>query len=247
MKKIILSLTIITLFSSCLPEQEVQSTSSTSTTDSGTTTVDTSGGDSGSTDDSTDTSAGFPVHSFNLFLAGMQDWYPQNNSEPLADTFITPQEAGIAFQTDGLLRVRLKVKSQQIAPSGQTYCYGRNTGSGFTPYYQSLKFDLHLRDVICPNGGTSCSSSEYILGDRYRGQYGVGPVAVDSYSSIIDVGSVANQGVIATTVEISNVRSDQYCQHYGDSETYCPAERNVRTQDCWNMELEVQTSYTQSL
>jgi hypothetical protein len=256
MKQIILSLTIMALFSSCLPEQKVSSSTSssggtdptvTSTTgdDGGNTTGSTTGddGSNGTNGTTGNSGGGFPIHSFNLFLAGMQDWFPQSNTAPLADTFITPQEAGIAFQTDGTLRVRLKVKSQSIPPTNQTGCYGRNTGVGFTPYYQSLKFDLFLRDVICPGGGTNCSPNQYILGSRYRAQYGVGPVAIDSYSQIIDVGNFANQGVVATTVEISNVRSDQYCASNG---SFCPAEKNVRTQDCWNMELEVQTSYTQS-
>ena len=257
MKKLIFMTLVLSIFASCLPQPEPSTASSgTGTTDDGTTVSgggdDNSGGgsDSGTGDTGTgddgggDTSGGFPVHNFNIFLAGGQPWFPQDNTAPLTDTFINLQEAAIAFQTDGILRVRLKVKPQVIPPVNETYCYGRNTGAGFTPYYSSLKFDLSLRDITCPGGGTSCAPSQYILGSAYRRNLGIGPVSVDGYSEIIDVGALANQGVVATTVEITNVRSDQFCASNG---SFCPAERMVRTQDCFNMELQVQTSYTQSL
>ena len=245
MKKLIFITLILSLLASCLPESEKSSTSSTSgtgTTTGGTTTT-TTGGTTGSGTTGGTTSNGFPVHSFNIFLAGGQSWFPQSNTAPLADTFINLQEAAIAFQTDGLLRVRLKIKPQEIPPTNQTHCFGRTTGAGFAPYYSKLKFDLSLRDITCSGGGTTCSASDYILGAPYRRSLGLGPIDTNSFSEVIDIGANANLNVVATAVEISNVRSDQFCAANG---SFCPAEKSIRTKDCFSMELQVQTSFTQT-
>jgi hypothetical protein len=238
MKRIILSLTIMALFSSCLPEQQVASSSSSSgDSSSGTTTTTVDNGNGTTTSGGTDTGtgntggSGFPVHNFNILLAGYQNWYPRSNTEPLANTFITPQEAAIAFQTDGLLRIRLRANPQPRPPTNEQYCYGRNTGIR-VPNYGDLTVDLHLVDIKCPSGGISCDPSQYILGQAYRPK-NIGPVTVSSNSEIIDIGQYANQGVVATAIKISNARKDQ-------------GNETVRSMDCWSMDVEVQTSYTQS-
>jgi hypothetical protein len=270
MKNLFFLLLTTAMFSSCLPESSSSSSSSSSSNgDNGTVTSGTTGttgttgtngttgttgtnGTNGTTGTTGSSGGGFPINSFNIFLAGTQsgegggDWYARNdNTGPLMDTFINLQEAAIAFKTDGTLRVRLKVNAQPVAPTNETYCYGRTTGSALVPYYTKLKFDLALRDIYCLNGGTTCPASQYRLGSQYRRQIGVGPVSVGSYSEIIDVGSVANQNVVATTVEVSAVKSDQWCASTNGKE-FCPSEKAVRTKDCYNMELEVQTSYTES-
>lgn len=249
MKKFVLLTLLFTLLASCLPEAP-ESTSSDGSDDGstggGTTTVvDTSGNDDGtSNDDDGSTGNQLPIAVYNVFLAGGQTWLPRSNTEPLTDTFLSPQEASIAFQTDGLLRARITVKPQQIAPVNDTYCFGRSTGVAFFPLYTQLKFDVSLVDITCPGGGTSCDPSSYIVGNPYRTQFGVGPVNSESSTEIIDLGQFANQGVVATALQISNVRSDQFCASNG---SFCPAERMVRTQDCFNMEVQVQTSFTESL
>jgi hypothetical protein len=249
MKKLILLTLILSLFASCLPEATESTSSSVDATGDGTTNGGTTGGttdsDNGS-GDSGNTGTLLPVAVHSVFLAGGQNWFPQNISTPLSDTFLSLQEAAIAFQTDGLLRVKIKVKSQPSPPVNQTYCYGRNTGSSYFPYYTKLKFDVSLVDITCPGGGSSCDPSQYSLGTPYRTQYGLGPINTDSFSEVIDIGQYANQGVVATAIQITNVRSGQYCEATNGVD-FCPAERQVRTLDCFNMDVHVQTSFTESL
>lgn len=186
---------------------------------------------------------GTPIHHMNLFLAGYQDWKPQINGDPLAQqTFITPQEASILFSSDSRLRVRFMVKPQPQPPSNQTYCYGRNTGVQIQ-HYGKLKFEVHLRDVLCSTGSTtSCPGNSYVLGPRYGGPIYVGPVNTNECSPVIDLGHLRNQSNFGTTIEVAAVKSDQYCQING---TFCEAEKNVRSIDCWQMSLQVVTDSTQ--
>ena len=186
---------------------------------------------------------GTPIHHLNLFLAGYQDWYPQINSDSLAQqTFITPQEASILFSSDSRLRVRFVARPQPIPPSNQTYCYGRNTGVQIDPYGK-LKFEIHLRDVLCSTGSTtSCPSNSYVLGPRYNGPIMVGPINVNECSPVIDLGHLRNQSNFGTTIEVAAVKSDQTCEVNGE---FCPAEKNVRSKDCWHMTMQVVTDSTQ--
>lgn len=186
---------------------------------------------------------GTPIHHMNLFLAGFQNWVPQVNGDSLAQqTFITPQEASILFSSDSRLRVRFQVKAQPQPPSNQTYCYGRNTGVQIQ-HYGKLKFEIHLRDVLCSTGSTtSCPSNSYVLGPRYGGPIFVGPVNVNECSPVIDLGHLRNQSNFGTTVEVAAVKSDQYCQING---SFCEAEKNVRSIDCWQMTMQVVTDSTQ--
>lgn len=186
---------------------------------------------------------GTPIHSMNLFLAGLQDWFPQVNNDSLAQmTFITPQEASILFSSDSRLRIRFMVKPQPIAPSNQTYCYGRNSGVAMAPY-NKLKFDIYLRDINCSTGSSvSCASGDYTLGPRYGGPITVGPIDVNSCSGIIDLGHLRNQSNFGTAIEVAAVKSDQYCEANNE---FCPSEKNVRSIDCWQMTLQVVTDSTQ--
>jgi hypothetical protein len=264
MKKNYLALFLFStlLLSSCIDQKKSSSSSSgvsTQTTGGGGSTTGTNGG--GSTTGTnggggyTGTGAtclgnsndgqgpGTPIHHLNLFLAGMQDWFPQVNGDSLAQmTFITPQEASILFSSDSRLRVRFIAKPQPIPPTNQTYCYGRTTGSQMATYGK-LKFEIYLRDVKCSTGSTtSCASNQYILGPRYGGPITVGPINVNECSPVIDLGHLRNQNNFGTTIEVAAVKSDQYCKTNG---SFCEAEKNVRTIDCWNMSLQIVTDSTQ--
>lgn len=247
------------ILTACLEQTTTSSSSSSGSSDVTTQTTGDSG--SGTTTTGTDGTSGYtgtgatcygtesdgqgpgtPIHHFNLFLAGYQDWYPQYNSDSLAQqTFITPQEASILFSSDSRLRVRLIAKPQPIPPSNETYCYGRNTGSQMISYTK-LKFDLYLRDVKCSDGSTTtCSSGQYVLGPRY-GMQTIGPINVNECSQVIDLGNLRNQSNFGTAVEIAAVKSDQYCQTNG---SFCEAEKNIRSIDCWQMTMQVVTDSTQ--
>jgi hypothetical protein len=271
MKKIYLTLLTISLclmLASCINQTQTnQSSSGSSGTDgsisqttgsdgstNGSTTGSTGGYTTGSSGSGSGTSGclgttadgtgtGSPIHHQNLFLAGYQDWMPQVNSDPLAQmTFLTPQEASILHSSDDRLRVRFVVKPQPIPPSNQTYCYGRNTGVQIAPYGK-LKFEIYLRDIVCSDGSTvSCPSENYELGPRYGGPIFVGPVDVNSCSEIIDLAHLRNQTNFGTTIEVAAVKSDQTCEANG---TFCPAEKNVRSIDCWQMTMQVVTDATQ--
>lgn len=266
MKKtyLITMLTLSLIVTSCIDQKTSTSSGGTVTTQTngdnggGTTgtngsggTTGTNGGTSGYTgtgatcngDTSDGQGPGTPIHHLNLFLAGYQDWKPQINNDSLAQmTFITPQEASILFSSDSRLRVRFIVKDQPQPPSNQTYCYGRNTGTQIQ-HYGKLKFEIYLRDVLCSTGSTtSCPSNSYVLGPRYGGPTFVGPVNVNECSPVIDLGDLRNQSNFGTTIEVAAVKSDQYCQING---SFCEAEKNVRSIDCWQMTMQVVTDSTQ--
>lgn len=252
MKKTILLTLLLALFSSCLPEAADSTTSSSDDSSSSEETiiiqdtVDTSSNGDSSSGGTTDK---LPVAVHSVFMAGGQEWYPRDNTTPLAGTFLNLQEAAISFNTDGLLKVKIRVKPQQVAPPGTTYCFGRSTNKVARAPYTKLKFDVSLVDIKCPNlpngdTTTSCAPEDYLLGTPYKTQYGVGPISINSFSEIIDLGQLANQGVVSTAIQISNIRTDQFCQGNG---SFCPAERIAGTQDCLNMDVHVQTSFTDDL
>jgi len=253
---------ISSFLASCLPEQNTASTTSSDagdTTTSGTTGTNGSGSTTGTTgttgtNGSTGTTGttgstgggGFPVHGLSIRLAGegymaqtteahkeSVRWYPKSTMD---SSFISVEEASYMFQTDSLLRVKFNVQTQP------TSCFAKASGVAI-PAYGMLQFDVSLVAIKCPNGGTNCSPSQYILGTPYNKQT-VGPVNVNS-STILDLSNKLSNGVVATAIRIDNVSSDQYCDQYPNH--FCPASRIMRAQDCWGINLEVQTSYTQSL
>ncbi|MCT4641365.1 MAG: hypothetical protein N4A33_03640 [Bacteriovoracaceae bacterium] len=189
--------------------------------------------------------SGYPMHQFEMLLAGHQSWLPGTYSSSLASsTMPTILQAGLLFPTDSRLRVRMMVKSQPYPTAGQEYCYGRQVGQASDAHpYTKLKYRVHLRDVHCStyNGNGQCTNA--YLGSRYATQY-VDPIDVGSCSPILDFGHLRNTGgnIIATTIEVDDVKADSTCQY---NSTYCPAEKVVRAASCWHMKLQVVTDYTQ--
>ncbi len=261
MKSLLKNIFIIGLLislSACLPEKDSSSSSSSSSSGggsgsgSGTGSSGSgsggSGGSYGSCSGSTSDGegSGYPIHHFDMLVAGHQPWVPGEYSDPLAQqTMPTLREASILFKSDNKLRVRVKVKSQPYPTKGDEYCYGRETGLAADPYvYTKLRFRIHLRDILCdtvdPSDSTKCQSGFY-LGPRYQSRF-IDPINVDSCSNVVDLGHLRNQSQFGTTVEVEDVKSDSTCQA---NDTYCPAEKIVRTASCWNMTLQVVTDYTQ--
>ncbi len=259
MKKImqILFITLAVLsLSSCTPTPSSKSGSSSSSEDTAedttvsggtgsTSPTGNSGGNcTGTTSDGQ--GSGYAIHQYDMLLAGHQPWVPGTYSDELAQsTMPTIEEAGYVFRSDSKLKVRLKINSQPYPTSGETYCYGRETGKASDPYqYTKLRFRIHLRDIKCDTPDSSdpnkCSSGFY-LGNRYRTTY-IDPVAVDSCSNVIDVGAIRNQTQYGTVVEVEDVKSDSTCQYNG---SFCPAEKIVRAASCWHMTMQIVTDYTQ--
>jgi hypothetical protein len=202
---------------------------------------------------------GTPMHQFELLMAGDElsttngqsvqyPWYPGiSDTSGLYGDFISPLEAGLIFPSDSRLRVRFKVKPQPYVPAGQTYCKGRGVGqAGDTYKYKKLKFVMHLRDVICSSYNTNGQCTNAYLGARYRTQY-IDATDENTCTPIMDIGHLRNQGsnIIATTVEVDQVRADSTCQQNGGTGYGCPAEVKVRNASCWQMTMQVVTDYTQ--
>ena len=195
------------------------------------------------------TGTGTPIHHFNLFLAGKQDWVPGDydfNDPLISQTMINIQEASLLFQSDSKLQVRFKIHAQEEPSAGEALCFGRSIGMAADQFnYSKLRFYLSLRDVLCdqPNASnpTQCDSGFY-LGPRYQTQI-LDPIAVDGCSNKIDLGHLRNSSLYGTTVEVHKVQSDSTCQA---NETHCPANDDVRSGSCWRMTMQVSTDYTQS-
>lgn len=258
-KKFIVPLAVMTTltFTGCLPEQQTVTVSDNTVTVSDGTGTDTGTGTGTGTGTSTGSSCtgtssdgqgdGYSLHYFNLMLAGHQNWVPGTYSNNLAtQTMPTIAEAGILFRSDSKLKVRLKVHSQPNPTAGEEYCYGRAVGQGSDTYtYTKLRFQVHLRDIICdndtePSNPNTCQSG-FRLGNPYRTQY-VDPVSVDSCSPIMDFGAYRSGSSYGTVVEVNNVQADSDCQLNGD---HCPADLIVRAASCWRMTLQLSTDYTQ--
>jgi len=262
MKTKIISIVIFTLlFTACSPQETVTTETITTNNNGGgdgnTGGTDNGGGTgTGNNGGGTQTNScagttsdgygdGYPIHHFNLFLAGHQTWVPGTYSDPLLSDVPTINEASIIFKSDSRVKVRLKIHSQPHPTAGETYCYGRTTGAAGDPYtYTKLRMRVSLRDVLCqnpdPQNSNNCLSGFY-LGNSYGYQY-LSPVAVNSCSNVIDIGAIRNQTTYGTVVQVDDVKADSTCQ---SNNTQCPAEQIVRRASCWHMTMQIVTDYTQ--
>lgn len=261
MKKFILLLALITSLNMLVGcSDSTTNSSGTDTTDNG------DGGDGGTGDGGTvnnnttpttpanctgttadGTGDGTPIHQFRMMLSGHETWVPGDYTEALRSSIPRLVEASQLFQSDSRLKVRFKVNSQPYPTAGEEYCYGRQTGVFSDPYfYTKLKFRLQLRDIICSQinaqDPTQCDG-DLSLGEPYRIQY-FDPVSVGFCSPVIDLGAIRNTGnnIMATTVEVDDVKADSACQYNG---SFCPAEKIVRKASCWDMTIQIVTDYTQ--
>lgn len=192
--------------------------------------------------------SGHPIITVPLEAAGHQSWMPGTYSDPIATSAMpTIRHAGYIFRSDGRLKLKFKVNNQPTPVTGEEYCYGRQTGQPADAYrYTKLKFKVSQRDIICNNSDPSdpanCSSGFY-LGGRYQTRT-IGPISVNSCSSVIDLSNSRNNTIHGTVVEVYDVRSDSDCQ-FGYSEYNCPSEKIVRKGSCWNVDVQVVTDQSQ--
>lgn len=245
-----------------------ETSTTTTTTSNNVSTGGSTGGGTGSTGGSTGgtigsscsgtpqdgTGPGNSLWHFDLQMAGHQTFYPgildSNESSQWGLMNIT--EGRIAFQSDSRLKVRFKIHPQPVAPNGQEYCYGRETGQPSDAFrYTKVKFTVYLRDVLEHN-----VTKELVVGNRYQPRY-IGPVSASSCSPIIDYSSSRNLSsqdpnytLVSNVIEIDDVRSDSNCQECQDTNCqyenfYCPAESIIRAASCWRMTLQISTDSTQ--
>lgn len=246
-----------------------ETTNTTTTTSNTVTTGGTSGGGTGSTSGSTGggytggtcygtpqdgTGPGNSIWHFDLQMAGHQNFYPGilGSNESSQWGLMNIQEGSIAFQTDARLKVRFKIHPQPVAPTGQEYCYGRETGQPSDAFkYNKVKFTVYLRDILRHN-----TTNELIVGNRYQPRY-IGPVDASDCSPIVDYSSSRNLSsqdpnytLVSTAVEIADIRSDSNCQECQSTSCqyenfYCPAESIIRAASCWRMTMQISTDITQ--
>ncbi|MCB9091759.1 MAG: hypothetical protein H6621_03480 [Halobacteriovoraceae bacterium] len=148
------------------------------------------------------------------------------------------------FQNDGAYFIRLKVNEQFFPAKGKHHCYLRNINAGRSNYsYQKLRFGINARIVVKNLDGsiTPYGIQHYIQTTD--------PIEVGKCSPIIKIPALPGPPGLdpsryATVIELRDVRSDQWCQEGVDGETWCPAERQLREADCWDVTLEISTSNT---
>lgn len=198
---------------------------------------------------------GYPLYSLNVLVAGEGEgnnnrpnntWKPYSNGSQVSGTepsyFINLREASEFFTSDAKVNVRVKLHAQPNPTSGKEYCYGRVTGQAADANkYTKVKFKISLRDIVC-QPGESLANNDCELGPRYMTKT-VGPVSVDSCSSVLQLGHLRNTTDHGTTVEIWDVRTDQTCA-YNDQD--CPVDDLLRSSSCWEATLQVATDYTQN-
>ena len=138
--------------------------------------------------------------------------------------------------TDSVAKVRFKVKPQPEAAQTTDTCYGRNMPASSIAGYTKLQFNVTLRGVRADD-----STGEEPLGTQ--------TVGVNSCSPAIDLSSYVSQYPKGIYLVISNVKgnqgtwpSDYHTNGFKNSNTYM----NVRTFDCWTMDLEVSADGTKT-
>ena len=210
------------------------------------------GSNGGGTGGGTGSGTGFDTYKYTFRLAGGRNWAPYSGSmsDEFKYMFPTITAAADLFKSDSRLKVRIKLLPQESAPSGTEYCLGRQYPQAeYEHYYTKVKFQLALRDVICPGG----NMNNCYLGSPY-GHQTVGPISVNGYSPILNLGSmrnISNGSIVSTAVEISNVRSDNACLS-NNTEYYCGQSGNdpyapLKTGSCWEGTLEFATDYTKDI
>jgi hypothetical protein len=150
--------------------------------------------------------------------------YNHNVSEFLS----TPQTAAAFIDTDSILRVRFKPRPQPKAPTGKSWCFGRDlTQASDTWGYTKLKFIVGIEDA---NG--IIQGETQIIAD------------VNCCTSTVDFSDYINMNITSNgNIIIRDVYSNQGCTF----QEGCDVWRKVRDASCWQMDIEVQVDGTKSI
>ena len=141
------------------------------------------------------------------------------------------------FMTDASLKLRVKVKPQQelTGTSAPTYCYGRARGGARIPGYTKLKYTVNVY-------GVSNSNAMSFLGSA--GSFETG---VNSCTPAIDLSYWKEVSPTGVVIAIENVQANQGCWASAyNGYTGCTSFVNVRSFDCWGLDLEVAADGTQT-
>jgi hypothetical protein len=155
--------------------------------------------------------------------------YGHNNSSFLVDT----AQAKQFIESDGKLRVRLKVRPQPKPPKGKNWCFNRLTGQSADPYgYRTLNFGVSIRGVN--ENGTlkpALESTKYVSAQ------------VNGCSPVLDFSGDNQRHPHGIVLIIHSVQSDQGCWYSGG----CTSMTAVRAGSCWSMDIEASVDGTQDI
>jgi hypothetical protein len=139
------------------------------------------------------------------------------------------------FSTDAALKVRFKVIQQPETSNASPYCYGRASGASI-PGYTKLQFNVQLVGTRA-NGTTETEP------------LGTYTIAVNSCTPAIDLSSYASAYPGGVYLVIGSVRSNQgpvnfdyWTIGFNSSSSFT----DVRTQDCWVLDMEIAADGTQT-
>ncbi len=147
-------------------------------------------------------------------------------------------QAKVFYMTDSTLKVRFKVKPQPQAAQTDTMCYGRNMPGSTIPGYTKLQYYVKVYGVNASNAVTFLDT---------KGPFTTG---VNSCSSAIDLSQYINQnpGQVGIVVVVDQVKANQNCSinYWTSGWTTCNSYKNVRSFDCWSMDIEVAADGTKT-
>ncbi len=135
-----------------------------------------------------------------------------------------------AFQTDSSIKVRIKVNTQPTSCGGDYYGYKFNSS------YGNLRFDI-VTSVRRLNG-------TMVEGSTVQTDW----ISVGSTSQVITIPAESSTDPDTPQfIDIKNVRSDAACVWYGgvDYNGYCSDGWYIKNNECWSIELQVATDFTQ--
>ena len=146
-------------------------------------------------------------------------------------------QAKLFFMTDAVLKLRVKVKPQPESRQTTNICYGRDSGT-YIAGYTKLEYYVNVYGV------TSGSALGPLLGTE-------GPfrTSVNSCSEVIDLSGYQEENPTGVVVSINNVKANQNCSPWAwDSVGWsnCNSFKNVRSMDCWSIDLEVAADGTKT-
>jgi hypothetical protein len=147
-------------------------------------------------------------------------------------------QAKVFYMTDSILKVRFKVKPQPDSRQTTTMCYGRQMPGTMMSGYTKLQYRVNVYGVGAGNAVT------------YLGTKGPFTTGVNSCSQGLDLSEYINQSPNQTgiVVTVEQVKANQDCwDNYTTSGfTTCNAYKNVRSFDCWAMDIEVAADGTKT-
>ncbi|HXH74930.1 MAG TPA: hypothetical protein VNJ08_08195 [Bacteriovoracaceae bacterium] len=155
--------------------------------------------------------------------------YTHNNSSFLVST----AKAKSFYDSDGKLKVRMKVRPQPKPPVGKSWCFNRVTGQSSNPYgYGKLSFTVSLRGV-----NQDGSLKPELEGNKYVS------AQVGGCTATMDFSGDNQRHPYGVVLVVRDVQSDQGCWYSGG----CTSDTTVKSGACWSMDVEAAVDGTKDI